>query len=246
MNSTDSTTLVAPAMRFVPVSDLQRSISFYVYRLGFSQQELKEDYGMNAAAELALGPARVQLCPAKSFEPKILFFEAANIAEFREHLKTQGATPSALQRVNWIKMEMFEVRDPDGNTLWFGQSFHQPDQERPEPQVHAMLPHLPFNDVPAAVRYYCDVLGFSINYAQDDIGVMYRDKGTVLLIQRSAAHTGIGSCTAYIADADALFSELKSKGAKTLGPPVSRPWGLRDFTTADLEGNQITFAQPFE
>jgi hypothetical protein len=28
--------------------------------------------------------------------------------------------------------------------------------------------------------------------------------------------------------------------------PVSRPWGLREFHVEDLEGNQLTFGQPFE
>jgi len=27
---------------------------------------------------------------------------------------------------------------------------------------------------------------------------------------------------------------------------VSHPWGLRDFSVLDLEGNQITFGQTFE
>lgn len=38
------------------------------------------------------------------------------------------------------------------------------------------MPELPFNDVPAAVRHYRDVLGFSVNYEQDDLGVMDRDE----------------------------------------------------------------------
>jgi uncharacterized glyoxalase superfamily protein PhnB len=47
-------------------------------------------------------------------------------------------------------------------------------------------------------------------------------------------------------DADALHAELTSRGANVLGEPVSHPWGLRDFSVFDLEGNQITFGQPFE
>jgi catechol 2,3-dioxygenase-like lactoylglutathione lyase family enzyme len=245
----DQSSIVAPAMRFVPVSNLKTSVAFYSERLGFLEQELVEDYGMGAAAELLLGTARIQLCPLDSsekIEPRILFFETDNVSDLHDKLQRRGANPSALQRVNWIKMEMFEVRDPDGNTIWFGQSFHQPDQEQPRAMVQRFLPHLPVDNVPAAVRYYCDVLGFSINYAQDDLGVMYRDKATLLLIQRTEAHTGIGSCSAYIENADQLHAELVGRGANVLGPPVSRPWGLRDFTVADQEGNRITFAQPFE
>lgn len=47
-------------------------------------------------------------------------------------------------------------------------------------------------------------------------------------------------------DADALHAELVGRGASVQGAPVSRPWGLRDFRVLDLEGNRITFPQPFE
>jgi uncharacterized glyoxalase superfamily protein PhnB len=49
-----------------------------------------------------------------------------------------------------------------------------------------------------------------------------------------------------VEDADALYEELRAKGAKVEGPPVSYPWGLRDFSVVDLEGNRITFSQTFE
>lgn len=47
-------------------------------------------------------------------------------------------------------------------------------------------------------------------------------------------------------DADALYAELRAKGANLQGEPVSHPWGLRDFGVTDLERNRITFGQPFE
>ena len=90
------------------------------------------------------------------------------------------------------------------------------------------------------------MLGFSINYAQADLGVIYRDNVTFLLVERSEAHSGIGSFTAYIKNADSLYDEFLSKGANIDAPPVSRPWGLRDFTVNDLYRNRVTFAQPFE
>ena len=34
-------------------------------------------------------------------------------------------------RPNWIKYRMFEVRDPDGHVLWFGQSFQERDSPMP-------------------------------------------------------------------------------------------------------------------
>ena len=109
-----------------------------------------------------------------------------------------------------------------------------------------IMPELPWTDVPAGVQHYRDILGFKINYAQHDIGVMDRDEARVLIIARTPQHTGIGSCYVYVSDADALHRELVSKGANVIGEPVSRPWGLREFRVLDPEGNQLTFGQPFE
>jgi uncharacterized glyoxalase superfamily protein PhnB len=112
--------------------------------------------------------------------------------------------------------------------------------------LRKVMPELPFTDVLAAVAHYRDVLGFAVNYSQHDLGVMDRDGMRVLLIARTARHTGIGSCSFYVADADALHAELVAKGADVQGPPVSQPWGLREFRVLDLEGNRLSFAQTFE
>jgi uncharacterized glyoxalase superfamily protein PhnB len=112
--------------------------------------------------------------------------------------------------------------------------------------MQTIMPELPFDDVSAGVAYYRDVLGFTVNYAQHNIGVMDRDRVRVLLIARTARHTGIGSCYVYVDDADALHAELRAKGANVQGDPVSQPWGLREFYVLDLEGNRLGFGQPFE
>ena len=102
------------------------------------------------------------------------------------------------------------------------------------------------NDLEKTVAFYRDVLGFRINYQQDDLGVMDRDEITVVLIPRAGRHTGIGSAYIYIENADALYAELRAKGANIQGEPVSHPWGLRDFEVLDLARNQLRFGQPFE
>jgi len=85
-----------------------------------------------------------------------------------------------------------------------------------------------------------------VNFEQDDIGVLDRDEVRVLLIARTPRHTGIGSAYLYVRDADALHAELLKKGANIQGTPVSQPWGLREFSVLDQEGNRLTFGKPFE
>jgi len=249
--------IASPMMRFLAVANVDRSTAFYRDVLGF-EVKVQED-----GVEAILGPARIRFAKEghapgdwASQTPRrpgsaILFLQTDDVAATHSAVRSRGGSPSDIERVNWIKMRMFEVRDPDGNVLWFGQSYHK-DQDSPsrrEAQPHGLrqaLPELPVDDVPAAVHYYRDVLGFRVNYQQDDLGVMYRDAITILLIARTEQHKGIGSFGVYVADADALYEELLAKSAKVLGPPVSHPWGLRDFRVIDLEGNRITFAQTFE
>lgn len=116
----------------------------------------------------------------------------------------------------------------------------------PLPQCRQIMAELPCNDVPVAVAWYHDVLGFTINYQQHDIGVMDRDKARIILIARTEKHTGIGSCYIYVNDADALYTEYIVKGVKIDKPPVSQPWGLREFYVFDADGNRLSFGQPFE
>ena len=249
--------IVAPVSRHLSVADMERSMAFYRDVLGFAARRLDGGDREPAKAEAVSGPACIQLRSGEfandstgERRPRgaaILFFQTDDVAALRDLVLARGGKPSELEKVNWIKMRVFQVHDPDGHTLWFGQSFQEPDREKdPSRQLQQMLPELPLTDVAAGVEYYQRVLGFAINYAQHDLGVMYRDDVTILLIQRTDQHGGIGSCEAYVRDADALHAELVARGANVLGAPVSRPWGLRDFRVLDFEGNRITFAQPFE
>jgi uncharacterized glyoxalase superfamily protein PhnB len=73
-----------------------------------------------------------------------------------------------------------------------------------------------------------------------------RNAVRLLLVAKTERLPGPGSCYVYVDDADALHAELVAKGADVQSEPISRPWGLRAFRVLDLEGNQLTFGQPFE
>ena len=240
-----SPTIVAPVSRHLDVTDVARTVAFYRDVLGF---EVRAHPG--EAPQLTLGPARITLGTVgpetAGSNRSILFFETDDVAATYDILAARGAKPTVPEDVNWIKMRMLEVRDPDGNIVWFGEAFGGPDKPQPDGMLRKVMPELPFTDVAAAVTHYRDVLGFDVNYSQHDIGVMDRDGMRVLLIARTARHTGIGSCSFYVVDADALHAELVASGANVQGPPVSQPWGLREFKVLDLEGNRLSFAQTFE
>ena len=206
--------------------------------------------------EAVSGPARVQFgqhdyAPDNWEKPRprgsaMLFFETDDVTSMHDAVRARGGNPSEMEKITWVKMRVFELRDPDGHTLWFGQSYQTPDPAAPAPVLRQIMPSLPLDNVPAGVAYYRDVLGFKINYQQHDLGVMDRDEVRVLLVARTERHKGIGSAYVYIENADTLHAELRAKGANVLGEPVSHPWGLRDFCVRDPEDNEITFGKPFE
>lgn len=227
--------IVAPVSRWLAVADIARAAAFYRNVLGFRIE----------GTEALTGPARLHFHHAEP-ESAIVFFETDDVDGMYAVIRERGAQTSEITRVNWIKMRMFQVHDPDGNTLWFGQTFDQPHIEKPAAMFEKALPRLPITNIPAGIAHYRDVLGFQVNYADGNIGVMFRDRVTVLLFLRTPDFSGPGSAYFYIENADKLCADMRASGANVAGDPVSMPWGLREFMVTDLEGNELYFGQTFE
>lgn len=245
--------IVTPVSRLLGATDLARTSAFYRDVLAFDVRRAEREAH---AIEVISGKARLRFgrhdhAPNDWDEPRpigsaVVFFETDNVEAIHAAVRQRGGRPSELENVNALQMRVFEIRDPDGHTLWFGQSFAEPDKPAPKGLLEKIMPELPLSDVAAGVTHYRDVLGFRVNYEQADLGVMDRDEVRLLLVARTERHKGIGSAYVYVNDADALCAEFRSKGARVQGDPVSQPWGLREFRVLDGEGNQITFGQPFE
>jgi len=101
-------------------------------------------------------------------------------------------------------------------------------------------------DVLRSVAHYRDVLGFQVEFTYREptfyAGV---ERGGVLIHLQGAGETkrqpGQGAVNVFVTDVDALYEELKSRGARTLNEPKDYPYGMRDFDVHDLDGNQLCF-----
>ena len=101
-------------------------------------------------------------------------------------------------------------------------------------------------DVLQSVEHYRDVLGFhtEFTYGQPTFyaGV---ERGAVVIHLQAASETkrqpGQGAVNIFVTDVDALYQELKSRGAKTLNEPKDYAYGMRDFDINDLDGNHLCF-----
>ena len=101
-------------------------------------------------------------------------------------------------------------------------------------------------DVLRSVQHYCEVLGFHTEFTYGEptfyAGV---ERDGVLIHLQAASETkrqpGHGAVNVFVTDVDALYSELQSKGARTLKEPKDYSYGMRDFDIHDLDGNQLCF-----
>jgi catechol 2,3-dioxygenase-like lactoylglutathione lyase family enzyme len=101
-------------------------------------------------------------------------------------------------------------------------------------------------DVARSVAHYRGVLGFRVEVTYGEpmfyAGV---ERGNVVIHLQAASETkrqpGQGAVYVFVTDVDALYRELTSRGARTLGEPKDYPYGMRDFDVHDLDGNQLGF-----
>lgn len=110
------------------------------------------------------------------------------------------------------------------------------------------------SDVAAASAYYCDVLGFAVDWLDTGIGLAGVSREHCRLFLAGPAFRDAGSSVAPAStwlnmsstdDVDALHGAWKSTGAILLSGPESKPWGLREFTVADLDGNRFRVFHDF-
>ena len=104
------------------------------------------------------------------------------------------------------------------------------------------VPELPVEDVERSQQHYRDALGFEIAwlYPGKEIGAVSRGKVAIFFRKRTqpfepAVHW------VFAEDIDATYQELQALGANIVQPLEEMPWGLRQFTVEDLDGNRFYF-----
>ena len=104
------------------------------------------------------------------------------------------------------------------------------------------VPELPVEDVERAQQYYRDILGFEIGwlYPGKEIGAVSRGD-VVIFFRRTKPPFAPAVHWVFAEDVDASYGELRSSGANIVDPLETKPWGLRQFTVDDLDGNRFYF-----
>ena len=104
------------------------------------------------------------------------------------------------------------------------------------------VPELPVVDVVRAQQYYRDVLGFDIGWLSPgkEIGSVSR-KHVAIFFRRRQEPFEPAVHWVFAEHIDATYDEFRSSGSKIVEPLEIKPWGLRQFTVEDLDGNRFYF-----
>ncbi len=121
------------------------------------------------------------------------------------------------------------------------------------------------NDMGKMIRFYRDVLGFEIREGEDTSNVYLVKDGTLFLlygrqdfekmtsrryeyVKGLNGHFEIALYVDTFDEVDAAYADAIAKGAASVLPPETEPWGQRTCYIADPEGNLIeigSFGRPF-
>jgi uncharacterized glyoxalase superfamily protein PhnB len=104
------------------------------------------------------------------------------------------------------------------------------------------VPELPVADVERAQQHYRDTLGFEIGwlYPGGEIGAVSRGQ-VGIFFRKTTPPFAAAVHWVFADDLDATYNELQSLGANIVEPLEKKPWGLRQFTVADIDGNRFYF-----
>ena len=112
----------------------------------------------------------------------------------------------------------------------------------------AAVPEIPAANVDKAAAYSVDRLGFGLDWGDDDGGIAGLSRGGCrVFITNSAFREPRGNKGPIViwlnleskAQVDELFAEWKAARVEIVSEPEDKPWMLREFIAADLDGNLI-------
>ena len=96
-----------------------------------------------------------------------------------------------------------------------------------------------------AVEFYEQNLGFSKRFEMDDYAAVGRGSVEIHLWQCDDKYIAENTaCRINVEGIDVLYQEYEVKGiVHPHGKLVTTPWGTKEFTVLDLDGNGITFCE---
>jgi uncharacterized glyoxalase superfamily protein PhnB len=110
----------------------------------------------------------------------------------------------------------------------------------------AAVPEIPAMDIEKAATYYVEILGFTLDWGDNEGGLAGVSRGNCRLFLTNGSlresYGNVGPIVFWLnldnrAEVDELFSKWKAAGVKLVSEPGDKPWMLREFMATDLDGN---------
>ena len=108
------------------------------------------------------------------------------------------------------------------------------------------VPEIPVNNIDQAAVYYEKKLGFKLDWGGEELGLAGISKGNCRIFLANPDYRkqygNVGPVLTWLnlgskEEVDALYSLWSSNQAKLVSKPESKPWGVHEFMTEDLDGN---------
>jgi uncharacterized glyoxalase superfamily protein PhnB len=120
-------------------------------------------------------------------------------------------------------------------------------------RVTGIAPQFLVDDLDRAIAYYCDKLGFELDFKyQSFYAAVTRDGFAIHLkcapkLAADREHRKQNEhLDAYVSVSGirGLFNELEKRGAQVITPLEQRPWACLDFYVEDPDGYILCFSEP--
>ena len=109
-------------------------------------------------------------------------------------------------------------------------------------ELNQPVPELPVVDVEKAQEYYRDHLDCKIEWLYPDKGIGAVSNGeTAIFLRKREAPFEPAIHQIYCHDVDKAYQELLDSGATIADGIEDKPWGIKQFTVHDLDGNIFYF-----
>ena len=110
-------------------------------------------------------------------------------------------------------------------------------------KVSAAATVLQVKDLPASIRFYCEVLGFEKDFEFGPYAGLHLGECCVHLCAHKTwkRPVGGGAVVIFADEVDAYCEAIKGRGAEIALEPTDEPYAMRDFAVKDPDGNVLTF-----
>ena len=112
-------------------------------------------------------------------------------------------------------------------------------------ELRSAAPVLCVSDLRTMLAYFETQLGFRVQGTAGDLpswASLARDGMEIMLVCGNYPKPAADwTAYIYVTDADALYGEIKQRGAEILAEPIDKPYGCREFEVRLPDGSLLAF-----